>query len=120
MASLQRTVVALAVALLAVTDTISANWPAWRGPLGTGEATGNPPLEWSETLNVAWKTAIPGMGASTPIIWGDSIYLQTASPTGEEKSPRQKDFAFPEQRDVYHGMAYCRATRDYEFALVSL
>ncbi len=100
--------------------TPGPSWPSWRGPLGTGEAAGNPPIEWSETTNVRWKTAIPGMGASTPIIWGDTIYLQTASPVGDVKTPRQKDFAFAEKRDVYNGMAYYRATRDYEFALLAV
>lgn len=95
-------------------------WPQWRGPLGTGEAFGDPPVEWSETRNIAWKTAVPGMGASTPIIWGDTIYLQTADPVGDEKTPRQTNFAFPEQMDVYKGLAYFRATRDYEFALVAV
>jgi len=95
-------------------------WPQWRGPLGTGEAAGDPPVEWSETRNVRWKTSIPGLGASTPIIWGDTIYLQTAEPVGDEKAPRQTGFAFPEQMDVYKGLAYFRATRDYEFALVAV
>ncbi len=96
------------------------NWPQWRGRLGTGEAAGNPPVEWSETRNIRWKTAIPGLGASTPIIWGDTIYLQTAEPVGEDKAPRQTAFAFPEQMDVYKGLAYFRATRDYAFSLVAI
>ena len=46
------------------------NWPAWRGPLATGEAPrGNPPVRWSETENVRWKLALPGLAHSTPIVW---------------------------------------------------
>ena len=61
-------------------------WPQWRGPLATGEAPGaDPPVDWSETRNVTWKAAIPGMGASTPIIWNDTIYLQTAVAVGEDR-----------------------------------
>jgi outer membrane protein assembly factor BamB len=98
-----------------------ANWPAWRGPLGTGEApSGSPPIEWSETQHVAWKSPIPGMGASTPIVWGDTIYLQTASEIGDDLAPRQTDYAFPEQMAVYHGLAYVRATREQEFAVVAV
>ena len=42
------------------TDT-SMYWPQWRGPLGTGGApAGNPPVEWSETKNIRWKTRLPG------------------------------------------------------------
>jgi outer membrane protein assembly factor BamB len=98
-----------------------AAWPEWRGPLGTGEApTGNPPIEFSETANVRWKTAIPGAGASTPIVWGDTIYLQTAEPVGGEKAPRQTSFAFGANQDVYYGRTYYRATHDYAFSLVAI
>ncbi len=58
-------------------------WPRWRGPLATGEAPrGDPPLTWSEGQNVRWKTPLPGRGLSTPIVWGDRIFLTTAVPTG--------------------------------------
>ena len=47
-------------------------WPEWRGPLGTGEAPqATPPREWSTTKNIAWKVQVPGIGKSSPIIWGD-------------------------------------------------
>jgi len=96
-------------------------WPQWRGPLGTGEApSGDPPIDFSETSNIRWKAPIPGAGASTPIIWGQTIYLQTATPVGESKAPRQTNFAFAEDRDVYYGRTYYRATHDYEFALVAV
>jgi outer membrane protein assembly factor BamB len=56
-------------------------WPAWRGPLGTGEApAAKPPLEWSETKNVKWKVALPGLGKSSPIVWRDTIYVTSAVP----------------------------------------
>ena len=61
------------------------NWPAWRGPLGNGVAPGaNPPTEWSETRNVVWKVPVPGRGSSTPILWGDQVFLLTAIPEGVE------------------------------------
>jgi hypothetical protein len=57
-------------------------WPEWRGPLMNGVAPkATPPVEWSETKNVRWKVPIPGKGSSTPVIWGDRIYLLTAVPT---------------------------------------
>jgi outer membrane protein assembly factor BamB len=64
----------------------TANWPQWRGPLATGEApAANPPLVWNEAdgTNVRWKTAIPGRGHSTPVVWGDRIFLTTAIPFGD-------------------------------------
>ncbi len=54
-------------------------WPQWRGPQFNGVAPmGNPPIEWSEEHNVAWKVEVPGGGYATPIIWEDKIFLLTA------------------------------------------
>ncbi len=69
---------------------VEGGWPAWRGPNRTGSApAGNPPIEWSEDKNVRWKRAMPGLGLSSPIVWGDRLFLTTAVPTGErvENSP---------------------------------
>ena len=64
-------------------EEAAENWPQWRGPDGTGVAPGaDPPVEWSETRNVAWKAAIPGRGLSSPIVWGDRVFLLTATDTG--------------------------------------
>ncbi len=64
-------------------------WPQWRGPLGAGVApTARPPVEWSENKNIRWKTALPGKGHSTPIVWGERIFLTTAIPYGEPIKPR--------------------------------
>jgi len=61
------------------------NWPSWRGPALNGIAlNANPPIHWSETENVKWKTPLPGDGQSTPIIWGDRIFLQAAIPLTDE------------------------------------
>jgi outer membrane protein assembly factor BamB len=68
------------------------NWPQWRGPLATGFAPfANPPVEWSEQKNVRWKTALPGRGHSTPIVWGDRIFLTTAEPFGDALEPRDPE-----------------------------
>jgi outer membrane protein assembly factor BamB len=56
-----------------------ANWPQWRGPGGRGVSDEkNLPTEWTESKNVQWKTAIPGRGHSSPIIWGKRIFLTTS------------------------------------------
>jgi outer membrane protein assembly factor BamB len=76
--------VVLATCTLAVAAEAPAFWPRWRGPTGNGVATaGEPPVQWSETLNVRWKTAVPGSGTSTPIIWGDLVFILTAVPAGQ-------------------------------------
>lgn len=52
------------------------NWPTWRGPQQDGYAPdSNPPSEWSETKNVKWKIPLEGQGDSTPIVWGNRIFL---------------------------------------------
>ena len=67
-------------------------WGQWRGPLSTGVAPrGEPPVERSETRNVRWKTPLPGKGHSTPVVWGDRVFVTTAVPTGEPLSARSKD-----------------------------
>ena len=59
-------------------------WPQWRGPSGTGVATtADPPVAWSEKRNVRWKVPLPGKGHSTPVVWGERIFLTTAVPHGE-------------------------------------
>lgn len=59
----------------------AADWPRWRGPNHDGMARGDVPTEWSGTKNVAWRVPIPGRGHSSPVIWGDKIFLTTAVPT---------------------------------------
>jgi outer membrane protein assembly factor BamB len=61
-------------------------WPVWRGPSGQGLATGSYPDAWSGTENVAWKQPVPGGGNSSPIVWGDRIFLTTAYDNGRRVS----------------------------------
>src|SRR2546428_8243113 len=73
-----------------------SNWAQWRGPGGLGVSTeAGLPTEWSPTTNIVWKTAIPGRGHSSPIVWGDRIFL-TTSFKGElvpgRKAPVHPDF----------------------------
>ena len=86
----------VAVACAVSLGTLSAageNWPQWRGPGGQGISKETAlPTEWSATTNVAWKTPLPGTGMSSPIVWGDRIYL-TSMLEGE---------AIPGQRAVKH------------------
>lgn len=59
-------------------------WPQFRGPNGDGHAavTAHPPKTWSETENVRWKIPIPGKAWSSPVSWGNTIWLTTASEDG--------------------------------------
>ena len=63
-------------------------WPQWRGPRGTGVAPhADPPVRWSETKNIRWKIPLPGKGHSTPIVWGDRVFVTTAVPFGDQSRP---------------------------------
>ena len=73
---------------------LAADWPEFRGSDGTGVAKqANTPVEWSATENVVWKTAMPGFGASSPIVVGDKIILTAYSGYGlsEEELGDQKN-----------------------------
>ena len=63
------------------------DWPYWRGPAADGMAIGDAPLHWSDTQNVRWKTEIPGRGSSSPVLWGDRIFVTTAVKTGSSTAP---------------------------------
>jgi len=68
-------------------------WPRFRGPAGDGVAKDarDTPVKWSDTSNVKWKTAIPGLGWSSPVIQGDQIWMTTATIRevgGDEKEDR--------------------------------
>jgi outer membrane protein assembly factor BamB len=69
-----------------------AAWPQFRGPLGNGLATdARPPVEWSETKNVKWKAPVPGRGRSSPVLWGDRIWLTTAREQGVRRTRIEGD-----------------------------
>lgn len=64
-----------------------AHWPQWRGPFFNGMARTGAPVEFGDAKNVKWKIAVPGRGFSTPVIWGDKMFLTTAVPTGKTAAP---------------------------------
>lgn len=74
----------VSLASVAQAESADNTWPTWRGttPNGISE-NGTPPTTWSETENIKWKLKIPGTGSSTPVIWGNKMFLQTAVPVGE-------------------------------------
>ncbi len=73
----------LAVAMCSCSVHASENWPQWRGPAGDGHSDATAlPIHWSETENIVWKTGIHDLGYSTPVVWGDQIWLTTAKEDG--------------------------------------
>jgi outer membrane protein assembly factor BamB len=86
-------VMVAASAVVGGAQVSAENWPQWRGPGGQGVSRETAvPTTWTPTSNVLWKTPLPGGGMSSPIVWGDRIYL-TVVVEGE---------AIPGQRAVKH------------------
>jgi len=100
-----------------MSSDVEIKWPEWRGPLGNGiSPDGKFPLEWSESKNVKWKIAIPGKGHSTPIIWGDQIFLSTAAETDKEGKPEVQDDGAQRGR----GMPTTQTTKIHKFFVMAI
>jgi outer membrane protein assembly factor BamB len=71
----------------------AGEWPQFRGPGGDGlAAEEHPPLEWSADKNIAWKVKLPGYGWSSPIVWGDKVFVTTAV---TDNQPRPGGYSRP-------------------------
>ena len=74
--------VLLAVFLIVFSNSVGAlagNWPQWRGPQSNGTSDErNLPLKWGAAENVSWKLPLPGLSGSTPIVWGERVFLNVA------------------------------------------
>ena len=89
------------------------NWAHWRGPEFNGlSGTAQPPIRWSESENLSWRTELPGRGHSTPIVWEDQVYLTTAVEIGEEFEPPH-----PERPGAHHNNP---VTREVEFYVLAI
>ena len=111
----------------------ASDWPAWRGPSGQGFCDEkNVPLKWSDAQNVKWKVALADQGNSTPVIWGDKIFLTQANKGGsirsllclnraDGKTSWQKDVAYAGKEQNWNQSWYCNASPvlDGERAVVS-
>jgi outer membrane protein assembly factor BamB len=98
------------------------NWPAWRGPTGQGFCfEKNLPVKWSAKENVKWKIQLADAGNSTPVIWGDKIFLTKANKGGSVRSLLclaradgkqlwQKDVEYPGKEINWGGITYTNAS----------
>jgi outer membrane protein assembly factor BamB len=75
------------VEILPVGGEAAKYWTRWRGPSGQGQVAGTNYVDtWSDTTNVKWKVAVPGIGHSSPIVWRDYIFLTTSKNDGGQMS----------------------------------
>jgi hypothetical protein len=82
-----RMVSALVLVVLLGAGLRADNWPAWRGPLARGvSAEKDLPTSWGPGKNVRWKTPLPGPGNSTPIVWGQRVFLTQALDGGKRRA----------------------------------
>jgi outer membrane protein assembly factor BamB len=100
--------------LLVMTTAVMAadtlNWPQFRGAASDGIAEGETvPETWSETENVVWRTRVPGWGWSSPIVWGDRIFVTAA--IGEKDLPTPHVGGYPGGHvgsgEVHRWMLFC-------------
>jgi len=79
LSSVLATTAAVALVTLSPSAAGDENWPQWRGPEGRGVAAESTyPEEWGPDKNIAWKTEVEGRGHSSPVIWGDYLFLTTS------------------------------------------
>ena len=90
----QRVFIILALAMLLSAAANAQNWPAFRGPNGSGIADARPlPVTWDaeKSVNILWKTAVPGLGHSSPAIWGERIFVTAAISSAKTSQYNAKD-----------------------------
>ena len=94
-------------------DPPGEHWPAFRGPQALNVAADDPrlPESWSTTENVLWSVEVPGLGWSSPIVWGDRIFVTSVVSEGQTEEPK-KGLYFGGERmrpsaDVHRWMVSC-------------
>jgi outer membrane protein assembly factor BamB len=96
-----------------------SDWPEFRGPTGQGHAESPKlPLRWSQSENIVWKQAVPGVGWSSPIVYRDMIYLTTAllDEAGQPTSLRALAYDLPSGRPLWNREVFPVATRSGKHA----
>ena len=89
------------------------NWSRFRGPNADGVVDNDPrlPTKWSKTENILWKSDIPGLGWSSPVIWGDKVFLTTVASDGQFEKPKPGLYNGEGRKEIPGGMhrwlVYC-------------
>jgi outer membrane protein assembly factor BamB len=120
---MRRQLIALFVVAGAASAACGDNWPAFRGPRGDGHsAEKGAPLTWSATENVRWKIELPGPGNSSPVVWGNRVFItQSLDKKGHQRSLWcldrktgkklwQRDVDYPDDEPTYQPWFYAQAT----------
>src|SRR5262245_25322153 len=112
----------LLIALVTILHALARgeNWPAWRGADGIGVSSEKElPTHWSVTENIRWKTPLPDRGNSTPVIWGNRIFItqrlekQRALLCLDRENGKllwQQGLAYNEPEESHEANPYCSAS----------
>jgi outer membrane protein assembly factor BamB len=112
----------LVLVFASFSTAMAGNWPAWRGPSGTGiSEERNVPTEWSATENVTWKIDLTEPGNSTPIVWSDRLFMTTQLDGGKQRALQcidrangkilwQQSIAYDEPEPSHKTNPYCSAS----------
>jgi len=88
-----RKLVLSALLIASFSIAYAENWPGWRGPGSLGiSAEKNIPVKWDMTRNVQWKAEVPGLGHSSPVVWGDRVFVTTAVSSDPKEDYWEKGF----------------------------
>ena len=111
------------VAAVAASCAMAGHWPGWRGPAGNGQSVEKDlPLKWDAKENVRWKIELPGPGNSSPVVWGDRVFLtQSLDKEGKRRAVMcfqrgdgkllwQKETSYDEAEPTHATNPYCSAT----------
>jgi len=100
----------------AESDSAELYWPQWRGPLATGVSpSADPPIEWDESKNIAWKVEVPGKGSASPIVWDQTVFVLSAVPVGDPIEPE----AQPDTSQGRRGPRGLQPTRVQQFTIIA-
>ncbi len=92
------TLTLLAGLTVASTSAADRNWPQFRGPTGQGHSVAEGvPIRWSERENIVWRTPVSGRGHSSPVVWGDQVWVTTAAENGTALGAVALDFETGDQ-----------------------
>ncbi|HKQ36933.1 MAG TPA: PQQ-binding-like beta-propeller repeat protein [Verrucomicrobiae bacterium] len=112
----------LIVTALTATSLMAGNWPAWRGPTANGISTDkNLPVKWSTNENVRWRAPLPERGNSSPIVWGDRVFVTQAVNADNRRTIMcfdratgkllwQSGVTYTEREQTQNANPYCSAT----------
>lgn len=101
------------IGISCLTAFAQPHWPQFRGSgsLGRGEDGSGLPSIWSQAENIVWKTSVPGLGWSSPVVWGNRIFLSAAVSEGKVETPKKGLYFGGERPDppkaVHHWLALC-------------